>query len=95
MKKALYTLLSLGIALCLAPIPALIWVSWFAERHGCRVDEAGVYPCIVNGHDWGGTLAGLGMTGWLLLLTLPLAALLALALVILIVVDLIRRPRRR
>ena len=95
MKKALYALLTLGIALFLAPIPALIWVSWFAERHGCRVDEAGVYPCVVNGHDWGSTLGGVFMTGWLLILTLPLATLLGLALMILIVVDLIRRARQK
>jgi len=33
------------------------WAMDFANTHGCRVDEAGTYPCIVDGEDWGPTLA--------------------------------------
>lgn len=33
------------------------WAWEFAETYGCRVDEAGVYPCIVDGFDYGPQLA--------------------------------------
>ncbi|MGR3661059.1 MAG: hypothetical protein ACU0CA_07720 [Paracoccaceae bacterium] len=33
------------------------WAMDFAKSHGCKVNEAGVYPCIVNGKDWGQILA--------------------------------------
>lgn len=95
MKRFAYITLGIGIALCLLPVAFLIWAGRFAERHGCRLDEAGVYPCIVDGTDWGSTLAAASFSGWALLLTLPLASLLALILLAIFAVDMFLRWRRR
>lgn len=64
--------LVLLLAATLFPVPILFFASWFAETHGCTVNEGGIYPCIVNGVDWGETLALMGMSGWLLIATLPI-----------------------
>ncbi|WP_417257716.1 hypothetical protein [Celeribacter sp.] len=77
MKTLFYALFSLGILICLSPLAAVLWSSFFAARHGCRLDEAGSYPCIVNGHDWGGTLGSAFISGWYLIVTLPMAGLFA------------------
>ncbi|MEH3065582.1 MAG: hypothetical protein PGN33_23570 [Methylobacterium radiotolerans] len=42
---------------------------------GCTVNEAGTHPCPVAGHDIGGLLYTLTMTGWLLIPFLPFMAL--------------------
>ena len=95
MKKALYAILSIAFVLCFTPLVAVTWASSFAARHGCRLDEAGRYPCIVNGEDWGGLIGAAFLSGWAMLITLPLAALFALALVLLIAFDLWRRHRAK
>lgn len=95
MKRLAYLLLGIGIALCLLPIPLILWASRFAQNHGCRLDEAGIYPCVIGGTDWGSTLAAASFSGWLLILTLPLAGLLALALLALFAVEMFLRWRRR
>ncbi|SLN35527.1 hypothetical protein AQS8620_01240 [Aquimixticola soesokkakensis] len=93
MSKALYVCLGLGIALCLSPLVGVIWSSWFAARHGCRLDEAGAYACVVNGQDWGGLLGAAFLSGWLMLVTLPIGGILVVALVVKIAFDLWRRSR--
>ncbi|SFJ19938.1 hypothetical protein [Celeribacter neptunius] len=92
MRRRWYALLSLGIALCLSPMVAVFWADGFAARHGCRLDEAGIYPCVVNGHDWGTTLGTAFLSGWLMLFTLPLAGLLS---VVMLTLMLRARLRRR
>jgi hypothetical protein len=42
-----------------------------ANEHGCKVDEGSVHPCMINGKDYGQLLYTLGVSGWLMLVTLP------------------------
>lgn len=64
---------------------APIWVSLgagaVASYHGCHLDEGGVYPCVINGMDYGHTLNVLFMLGWFSFVTLP-AGLCALAILL-------------
>ncbi|MBZ0124373.1 MAG: hypothetical protein K8F31_10870 [Roseovarius sp.] len=47
--------------------PVLVWagcagaVLWLSGPAGCRIDEAGVYPCTVLGRDIGETAAMMGV----------------------------------
>lgn len=63
--------------------PGLLFATGLALAHltGCRVDEAGIYPCPVVGHDIGDLLFTLLMMGWLLI---PLLPFMALALVLIL-----------
>jgi hypothetical protein len=62
---------ALAMLACLSPVAALTYVAYMANRYGCTVHEGFVNPCIVEGVDIGARLYALGMTGWLLLATLP------------------------
>ncbi len=80
---------------CLAPLGAVMAASAIAEQAGCRLDEGSVHACIIWGADWGGALYTAFVSGWFMLLTLPVAALAALALVMLVLIDALRRFRAR
>ncbi|SDG22902.1 hypothetical protein [Pelagibacterium luteolum] len=66
--------ITLVLIILFAVFPILsVWIVYLiADPNGCRVDEAGVYPCIVNGTDIGGLLAFMGVLGWLMLATVPM-----------------------
>jgi hypothetical protein len=61
-----------------------------ASVHGCHVDEGSVHPCIINGEDYGHLLYTLGVTGWLMLVTLPAGVF---ALMIWLVVLMLHRAK--
>jgi len=42
-----------------------------ADAHGCRLDEAAAYPCIIGGRDWGDLLSAMSLMGWAGLITIP------------------------
>ena len=90
----LYGIWITSIALCLSPIAVLTWVGWFADKHRCTVTENATFPCIVDGYDWGPTLAGWSLSGWMLIVTLPLAALLAGGFVLTVIIHFIMLRRR-
>ncbi|MEO5805373.1 hypothetical protein [Devosia sp.] len=56
------------------PLLSVLVTSSLAEAHGCLVDEGSVHPCIIMGSDWGEALYAMGVMGWFMLLTFPLAA---------------------
>lgn len=85
----------LGLLVCFAPIGSVIAAAWIAERHGCVLHEGFVNPCVVNGKDIGETLYAMGVMGWLMLATLPIAALLVLAWIAIEIIIAIRRRRRQ
>ena len=95
MSRRAYIAFIVMIGLCLLPLLGVWWSIDFADRHGCIVNEAASHPCIVNGRDWGDILATAFVGGWFMLVTLPAAAFLALALVIVGTMDLIKRRRAR
>lgn len=63
--------------IALLPLLAILLTATVAGIAGCEVNEGGATPCIVFGTDIGGVLAGLMVTGWFSLMTIP--ALMALA----------------
>lgn len=74
------------------PLLGVLLASWVAGANGCRLDEAGTYPCVVAGVDMGGLLSFLFVLGWLMLVTLPAGAVLG---VLGLVLWLAQRARRR
>ncbi len=90
--RIIYAVLAVVIVICLLPIAHIVWASHFAEAHGCVTRGAAVTPCIVDGTDYGPFLALAALTGWLLLLSLPIAAL---ALFVIIAIAIYRVVRRR
>ncbi|MCP3971932.1 MAG: hypothetical protein GY717_16735 [Rhodobacteraceae bacterium] len=95
MRRLLYIFLILVLAVCAAPVIMVFWAGWFAERHGCTLHEGFSNPCLVNGQDWGETLYTAFVMGWLMLVTVPVGAIAALALLATVIIDLLRKTRRR
>ena len=79
-KLWLNVLLIIIICVCVAPLAAVAWSSWFADKHGCTLHEGYANPCIVNGHDYADVLYSAFVSGWFMLITIPIggAALLLL-----------------
>ncbi|MDP9837973.1 hypothetical protein J2T09_002733 [Neorhizobium huautlense] len=73
-------------------ISALISIS-VADASGCRVDEAGSYPCMMFGTDIGELLAFLFILGWLGMATVPLGFLGFLAWSAFVITRIIRKRR--
>jgi len=90
-----YALIILGILACLYPIYLLSWVETFSEAHGCVVNESGPRPCVVDGFDWGPKLANALVSGWFLLVTIPIALVLAIVLAIMALKDIARLIRNK
>lgn len=57
------------------PVFGLMTMTILADAFGCRVDEGSIHPCPAFGTDIGGTLYTLGMSGWLMLFTFPVGAI--------------------
>ncbi|MHA7212227.1 hypothetical protein ACX83E_00025 [Burkholderia pseudomallei] len=47
-----------------APLILVIIASAAAGANGCGLDEAGAYPCIILGRDFGRILATMSVLGW-------------------------------
>jgi hypothetical protein len=88
------SLLALAILACLSPIAGLAYVGCMANRYGCTVHEGFPNPCVVDGVDIGQRLYTLGVMGWVLLATIPIAGLIALAWIAIEVVRWLARRRR-
>jgi hypothetical protein len=63
--------LVLIVVFAFAPVCSVILCGAIANTYGCKVDEGSVHPCIINGQDYGHLLYELGVSGWLMLFTLP------------------------
>src|ERR1700756_2132979 len=85
----LWYLLALFViaAFAFAPIGSVILCAAIANAYGCKVDEGSAHPCIINGHDYGELLYGLGVMGWVMLVTLPCGLLAFLGWLILLVLH--------
>lgn len=80
MKPAFPWKLYLGVFLSIAlvallPVLSVAIAGGIASLADCRLDEGNVHPCVILGADFGGLLYGMGVLGWLMLVTLPLGAL--------------------
>lgn len=63
--------LALAVTLvALGPLLSAGSAGAIAAQFGCTLNEGDVHPCVIAGHDWGGTLYAMGVLGWLMLLTI-------------------------
>lgn len=96
MKRKLILLAAIAVTLLVwAPCLGLIASLGAASVFHCRVDEAGVYPCLIAGVDAGPLLADLMIGGWLLLVAWPLMLLTALGWLVWLILRIVRRVQRR
>jgi hypothetical protein len=67
-------LILLGISIFFANLPLLMALvaGTIAEMNQCVLQQGHVNPCIVIGTDLGEWLYLMGMSGWLLMATIPL-----------------------
>ena len=86
-------LLALIAFFTFAPVGSVVTCAVIANSFGCRVDEGSVHPCLIGGSDYGQLLYTLGVSGWLMLVTLPAGALAFATLLIVLVVH--RRAWRK
>lgn len=93
--RAAYIVLSALLFLCLLPVLVALAALALAGPMGCTSDYPSFENCIRFGIDWSDTLTTATTLHWLGLVTLPFAALFALALLLLALVHLIRTLRRR
>ncbi len=95
MKRLSYITLWVVVIACSTPVLGVIWSSWFANKHGCTLNEANYHPCMVNGTDWGGTLGFAFISGWYALITIPIGLGALLLIAIMLILGVIRKRRRR
>lgn len=93
MKRATYAVLLIALAVCLLPLVGVVAATWFAQWHGCALHEGFSNPCVVNGVDYGETLSTLFVSGWFMLMTMPVAFILVIILGVMGLRDMIRRRR--
>lgn len=53
------------------PLLLVVAASFFAEKHGCILNEAGAHPCIIGSTDYGELFSMMFVFGWLMLVSLP------------------------
>lgn len=99
MRRAwiLHTLVVLFILMLgLLPVVSMAIASTIANANDCTLHEGFVNPCVINGTDYGETLYTMGMMGWFLIATIPLAVLAALLYIaVVVVVIVVRRVLRK
>jgi hypothetical protein len=78
-KRLMIWLLALILLFGAAPVISVLIAATVANVQGCQLDEGNVHPCVVLGADLGGLLYGMGVLGWMALMTVPMAALALLA----------------
>jgi hypothetical protein len=93
--RAAYVVLSALLFLCLLPVLVALAAFALAGPMGCTSDGPGFATCTLFGTDWSDAMTTATTLHWLGLVTLPFAALFALALLLLALVHLIRTLRRR
>jgi hypothetical protein len=86
-------LIAFAILACLSPLISTALAGWIASSHGCTLHEGFASPCVIKGTDYGETLYTMGVMGWLMLATLPIAAGFLLLWIVAEVVAFIRRKR--
>jgi hypothetical protein len=86
---------ALILLLSVFPLLSVLVTSAIASIGGCQVNEAFVQPCVILGIDLGGLLYGMGVLGWLMLVTLPAGAIALAALVVMLALHLLAWRRNR
>ena len=86
-------LLLLAIAVCILPVLSVAAASAMASFNGCVLNEGDAHSCMVLGVDVGGALYAMFVSGWFAMLTLPVAATIALAWIVAEAVRVVRRRK--
>lgn len=89
-----FFILTTCLALCLLPLIVALLAGSLSGPFGCEYIAAAFRNCMVFGADVSDAMTTAVTLHWLGLITLPFAALIALALLLLGVVHFIRRLRR-
>ena len=84
------------LAIGLGPWVSVAIAGSLANANGCQLDEGSVHPCVINGKDYGETLYGMGLMGWIGIATCPLSLiLLGVYLAVVFVFWLVRRNKEK
>lgn len=89
----LWLSLALIVAFAISPLVLAIGAAMFGASMGCRIDEAGFYPCPVVGHDVGAILGAMFVSGWFVFFTLPLGAIAAFVWLVVAVAMIFRKAK--
>jgi hypothetical protein len=86
----------MGLALFFFALPSISVVIAGVTAHllGCTLNEGNVNPCHFLGISLGPLLTGMGVAGWLMLVSLPLGALVLLTWIVVELVQLVRKKSR-
>jgi ABC-type Fe3+ transport system permease subunit len=71
-KTIKISLITGSLALIILPWASVFVAYKIAETYDCRVDTAGVHPCLVGNRDLGKLLNTMGMMGFVGMMTSPL-----------------------
>lgn len=102
-RKIIVIVLNLLIVGCIllfgaAPIISVAIAGSVANANGCDLDEGSIHPCLINGVDYGETLYSMGVMGWFMLATIPIAGgmlvIYAVIWVIILIVRLVLKYRK-
>lgn len=91
--KKLRIAVAVALVASVAPMLSMLVAAAIANYNGCTLHEGFANPCVVAGRDIGETLYNMAMMAWLMLFTLPLAALVVLAWIVAEIVHVVRRRR--
>ena len=86
-------MMGLALFVCALPLAGILVTAFVAKQLGCQVDEGSVHPCYLFGISIGDALYSMGVMGWFMLLTLPLAAIIVLAWIVTEVIHVARSRR--
>ncbi|MFV0410173.1 MAG: hypothetical protein ACK5LJ_10910 [Paracoccus sp. (in: a-proteobacteria)] len=59
----------LMVVIRIAPLVSVVLAGLIASQNDCILSEADIHPCVVLGVDIGGLLAGMGIMGWFMLVS--------------------------
>lgn len=93
--KMLRIAVAVALAACVAPMLSMLVAAAVAKHNGCTLHEGFANPCVVAGVDIGTLLYNMAVMGWLMLFTLPLAALVVLVWLVAEIVAALRRRRAK
>ncbi|MBI3775942.1 MAG: hypothetical protein HY273_10395 [Gammaproteobacteria bacterium] len=97
MRKSVQTPLIVGgvsILMALLPILPTLIAAYIAKTNQCVLHEGFANPCVVLGVDIGSTLYTMGVSAWMLILTVPAGAFSLLVSIIWLFVALILANRK-
>lgn len=90
-----FTICVILIGVGLLPALSAASAAMIANAAGCTLHEGSVNPCVIVGYDWGRALYTMGVLGWLMLISLPIAAVGGIGLILIVLIAAFRKLRTR